>query len=73
MAWIWSTNGRRDATCEPESHLLQYGATELVRSQVIAKYEAKQAAAGNKKLAKGITKKGSAASIYNVYHSKTWR
>ena len=62
----WHGYGRRDATWEPESHLLQYGATEL-----IAKYEAKQTAAGNKKLTKGIAKKGSVrtASIYNVYHS----
>ena len=68
MAIQWHGYGRRDATCqwEPESHLLQYGATEL-----IAKYEAKQTAAGNKKLTKGIARKGSVrtSSIYNVYHS----
>ena len=62
----WHGYGRRDATWEPESHLLQYGATEL-----IAKFEAKQTAAGNKKMTKGIAKKGSVrtASIYNVYHT----
>jgi len=62
----WHGYGRRDATWEPESHLLQYGATEL-----IAKYEAKQTAAGNKKLIKGIAKKCSVrtASISNVHHT----
>ena len=62
----WHGYGKRDATWEPESHMLQYGATKL-----IAKYEAKQTAAGNKKLTKGIAKKSSVrtASIYNVYHS----
>ena len=59
----WHAYGRRDTTWEPESQLLQYGATASV-----AKYEAKLTAAGNKKLTKGIAKKGSVrtASIFNL-------
>ena len=55
----WHDYGRRDATWETESHLLQYGATEL-----IVRYEAKQTAAGNKKMTKGIAKKRSVRTMF---------